>query len=155
MKNFHKGVKPVIQPIRAKKNTKNMNQRNVAGHIRLLGNLNSHGCGTKSECKICLEAFTRTNKQECMSNFVIGTDNFKKDVVRNHDKCEIHAFKAKPFVEEILWSSQLFGQLDHMSNWYFCLNLYTAVYVFFALFLEKMLVKPSLVSLYHCTFTSF
>jgi hypothetical protein len=24
-----------------------------------------------------LEAFTRTNKQECMSNFVIGTDNFK------------------------------------------------------------------------------
>ena len=33
-----------------------------------------------------------------MSNFVIGTDNFKKDV-RNHDKCEIHAFKAKPFVE--------------------------------------------------------
>ena len=34
-----------------------------------------------------------------MSNFVIGTDNFKKDVVRNHDKCEIHAFKAKPFVE--------------------------------------------------------
>lgn len=102
-----------------------MNQRNVAGHIRLVGNLNSHGCGTKSECKICLEAFTRTNKQECMSNFVIGTDNFKKDVVRNLDKCEIHAFKAKPFVEEILWSSQ------------------------------KMLVKPSLVSLYHCTFTSF
>jgi hypothetical protein len=33
-----------------------------------------------------------------MSNFVIGTDNFKK-YVRNHDKCEIHAFKAKPFVE--------------------------------------------------------
>jgi hypothetical protein len=33
-----------------------------------------------------------------MSNFVIGTDNFKKDV-RNQDKCEIHAFKAKPFVE--------------------------------------------------------
>ena len=119
-----------------------MNQRNVAGHFRLLGNLNSHGCSTKSECKICLEAFT-------------STGNFKKDVVRNHDKCEIHAFKAKPFIEEILWSSQLFGQLDHMSNWYFCLNSYTAVYVFFALFLEKMLVKPSLVSLYHCTFTSF
>jgi hypothetical protein len=55
----------------------------------------------KMYCKICLEAFTtdtRTNKQEFMSNFVIGTDNFKKDVVRNHDKCEIHAFKAKPFV---------------------------------------------------------
>ena len=53
----------------------------------------------KMYCKICLEAFTKTNKQEFMSNFVIGTDNFKKDVVRNHDNCEIHAFKAKPFVE--------------------------------------------------------
>jgi hypothetical protein len=28
---------------------------------------------------------------------------------------------------EILWSSQLFGQLDHMSNWYFGLNSYTVI----------------------------
>jgi hypothetical protein len=46
-------------------------------------------------CKICLEAFTtdtRTNKQEIMSNFVIGTDNFKKEEV-------ILACGGKPCIE--------------------------------------------------------
>ena len=67
-----------------------------------------------------------------MSNFVIGTDNFKKDV-RNHDKCEIHAFKAKPFVEakskipgtseaeKMLWSGKILcGPVNYLVSWTTC-----------------------------------